>query len=819
MHTWRKVGCCLVAAALGALSSEAETYYLCGKDSGGSSMSGTGSHVGWATTPGGPKAADAATAGNDYVLDTSEDVLRTPTGDYTFLGDSLTLSNGVVALMMTTADQSLTLTNCIVSGPAQINKWGNSGSTQGVAGKIVITDEGVLTFSTAGKSNNDARSLTVSADISGTGTLKTKSENNGGANFVAFSSLKDFTGKLDLQGDGYTYAASRSYHSVNFTQADSFPADASAATADSITIGYGVTVNFSESGSFGENRGVRFTHSAPTIYVASGKTVVFNGTTSGDAGFVKTGAGDLVLSNDTQMVSGTVTVKAGRLFYKPALAKSATIKEDGGTAIELESEAKMIDLSCSGYEGVADGMPHGITVEVTDPVDGAGCTFEWSTDGGVTWSDDKPMFEEAGRRTVHCRVSADGYLARTCQADVFLRHQGTVYVSPNGSATYPYDEPGKAAHDIASALDAVADGQVVSVGAGTYDQTDVVSIGRGISVQGPSDRSAVIRSFGVSLSDGAALSGIAFDGLTRAAASVASGCVVSNCLFRNATAVSAGLYGTLVDCEIRDCTGDNSAVRFYGSNARMIRTKILHVCNTGVAPILSQDEATTLYMEECTVAGCTNAASGGGAVLGHGNGGGSFVLNRCRFLDNTGRYSIGRLGAGGASSWNVYATNCLFASNHAVDVGGQYGNAAGMLWMRNGDFVNCTFADNASAAEAASVFTIDANCKAKVVNGVMSGNGSMTYEVADKLTYDHSLYPEADGTSGNVTGPAVFSKRRREKEPYRLDPSSPGVGGGLLLGWTSGDIDLSGCPRVRGADKVDMGCFTLQTSGFALLLK
>ena len=807
MHTWRNVGCCLVAAVCGALSALAgTTYYLAGDDTNnGSSFTGANQQYcgGWATTDGGTKVKYAVEAGNDYIVSKGY-TLRTPnTSGCTFSGNSLTLgAGGCIALRMT-KNSTLTINNCIVTGNPYFNCW-ISGASFTIAGNFLIQEGGVLQFRSLGGSKSDVRNLTISADVSGAGTLKMYYDVDAVSHSIGLSgSLAGLTGPVLMQGG--------SKQTIKFLSESSFPADASMTTVGSVVIGGGTTVDFEASGLLGENRGIEFTAATPTIYVAAGKTVVFNGATSGDAGFVKTGAGDLVLSNDTQMVSGTVTVKAGRLFYKPALAKSATIKEDGGTAIELESEAKVIDLSCSGYEGVADGVPHGITVEVTDPADGAGCTFEWSTDGGVTWSDDKPMFVEAGRRTVVCRISADGYVTRICQAEVVLRHQGTVYVSPTGSAVPPFDTPEKATHDIAEAVDYAADGQKVQVESGTYSQA--LSVDRSLTLAGPADRSAVL-SGKVTLSGNARISGLSFRN-GSGILTVAAGCVASNCLFASVqNAVLLG--GEVVDCDFTDCAG-NFVIQIAGNAPRMVRTVINHSIGTTSGPITPKDDsATRLYMEDCIVVGCTNQASGGAAVFGFASSGGNVVLNRSRFIGNTGRFAVARTGVSNPA-WSFYATNCLFAANRSVYVGsGQYDYPCSHMSLKNADFVNCTFAGNSSELSKQKLFEFGGN--AKIVNSVLSDNSDMQCAVAN-LTYDHSLYPEADGTSGNVTGPAVFSKRRRENEPYRLDPSSPGVGGGLLLGWTSDDIDLSGRPRVRGARKVDMGCFSLQTFGFALLLK
>ena len=79
-----------------------------------------------------------------------------------------------------------------------------------------------------------------------------------------------------------------------------------------------------------------------------------------------------------------------------------------------------MEVSATGYEGLVDGQPHNIAVTVTKPVGGAGCSYEWSLDGGETWSDKLPNLTEAGVYTVTCRVSAEDFESTEVSATVIL---------------------------------------------------------------------------------------------------------------------------------------------------------------------------------------------------------------------------------------------------------------------------------------------------------------------------------------------------------------------------------------------------------------
>ena len=79
-----------------------------------------------------------------------------------------------------------------------------------------------------------------------------------------------------------------------------------------------------------------------------------------------------------------------------------------------------MEVKATGYEGLVDGHPHNITVTVTKPVGGVGCSYKWSIDGGATWSDGLPNLTEAGVYTVTCQVSAEGFETTEVSATVIL---------------------------------------------------------------------------------------------------------------------------------------------------------------------------------------------------------------------------------------------------------------------------------------------------------------------------------------------------------------------------------------------------------------
>lgn len=82
---------------------------------------------------------------------------------------------------------------------------------------------------------------------------------------------------------------------------------------------------------------------------------------------------------------------------------------NSGTGTLVCYFSKQISATAAGYCGPVQPGGSNIIVQVTNPPEGAGCTYEWSTDGGTTWSDIQPRFTERGVYEVSCRISCEGY--------------------------------------------------------------------------------------------------------------------------------------------------------------------------------------------------------------------------------------------------------------------------------------------------------------------------------------------------------------------------------------------------------------------------
>ena len=94
---------------------------------------------------------------------------------------------------------------------------------------------------------------------------------------------------------------------------------------------------------------------------------------------------------------------------------------NGGTGMLVCSKlTKAISAWATGYFGPVQPDGSSITVQVTNPPEGAGCTYEWSTDGGTTWSGVQPRFTEGGEYEVSCRISCEGYEPFTVKETVLV---------------------------------------------------------------------------------------------------------------------------------------------------------------------------------------------------------------------------------------------------------------------------------------------------------------------------------------------------------------------------------------------------------------
>jgi hypothetical protein len=182
--------------------------------------------------------------------------------------------------------------------------------------------------------------------------------------------------------------------------------------------------------------------------------------------------------------------------------------------------------------------------------------------------------------------------------------------------------------------------------------------------------------------------------------------------------------------------------------------------------------------------------------------------------------------AGGLNVVNATVKHCVIESNYA-----QESPANGGLIVAGASRVeNCLFRANNGAAVNAAGTTLIRNC---TLVGGTGGNpamylgGSSTalncivyYNVAPDVSVvapavmQYSCTSNVVSGAGNIVGAPLFLDRAAGD--FRLMPKSPCINAGLMAGWTAGDADLDGHPRIVGG-MVDMGAFENQLLSGTLL--
>lgn len=429
-----------------------------------------------------------------------------------------------------------------------------------------------------------------------------------------------------------------------------------------------------------------------------------------------------------------------------------------------------------------------------------------------------------------------------CCAALVLRagaDSAVAYVDANAPAGNqpPFDSPERASRSIVDAIATLSPGgKVVFAPNQRWTLESSFSAIGDFSLVGPDDLSTTIVGGNVSVNAGQRFENLIF---SNNVVTVKAGGVLSNC------AVRCGTGERSDGRALKVCGGlatDTTVEDFKGVGVLMDRNaeSTLERCvvRGGQTPddgnqyaIVSVLPEARAVLRNCVVAGNVTRCVAHGGTLGYlyTTGCGyslnykyTLVLDRCIVSNNQGRVAVMRLCNSGnvnlqlADSPRVYATNCLFAANKSIQVGES--GSANRLFMCRGEFVNCTIAENETAAqvELFNLMNEGTGCPqnaavAKFVNTIVSGNACMaTYlpQYGD-INARSCIFPEAVAgnysAAGNLAGPAVF--RGKGVAPHALKTRSPGCGAGDASIWSKGDFDLVGRPRLNRDGTVDMGCY------------
>ena len=121
----------------------------------------------------------------------------------------------------------------------------------------------------------------------------------------------------------------------------------------------------------------------------------------------------------TCSISGnTITVTPGTTKGTATLTiKSATTTsyKEGQATYVVTTKAGVLSVTATGYSGVYDGTPHGITVT------SSGATIKYGTSSGSYTLTSSPTYIEAGTYTVYYEVTKPGYTTVTGSKDVVIK--------------------------------------------------------------------------------------------------------------------------------------------------------------------------------------------------------------------------------------------------------------------------------------------------------------------------------------------------------------------------------------------------------------
>ena len=353
-----------------------------------------------------------------------------------------------------------------------------------------------------------------------------------------------------------------------------------------------------------------------------------------------------------------------------------------------------------------------------------------------------------------------------------------LYVSTNGTHTFPFDSPAKAANNIAAAVAAAPNSTqaVVWVGDGTWKMSTQVKIEKAVTVRslnGPTKTTTSVpgqqRSFCLFHPDAVV------DGFTMTTSGQGNHVMDGAGVFM--------LQGTVTNCIIRNIVIGGRGAAIWMAGGRVVDCHL-------------HDNRTYEWQY----------GYGGGIYIENYSQYGEALAENCRIERNE---CQSKRGGGGVYMKRGTLRNCLIVSNSATyNIPSRGYGIGGGVCMVGGMVENSTVTRN---------FSIQSG------GGVHMGNASA--ELVNTIVYDNSVLLAVDGERNlfNIGGTVGFSCiapvssgiGNTDANPLFIDPdalnfclqtASPCMDSGRYAAWMDGAVDLNGDRRIiNGA--VDMGCF------------
>lgn len=301
-----------------------------------------------------------------------------------------------------------------------------SGSTTLTSGQYVPS------WSNNTNAGTDTASVTVYglgeyAGLSGTATFTINKANQ----TVTFAKPDEQTA---IYGESFANTATAKLDSANakitYSSSDDSIATVDASTGEVTILKAGkVTITATAAGTSNVNEGkaeykLTISKANPTLTFANSSVSVKTTGSVSNTLFTEPKGLTVTYTSSNPSVA-TVNSSTGEitLVGEGTATITATFAEDekyneAKASYTLTVDNDAIAYTAEGWYGTYDGTPHGITVNVTTPADGATVTYKTTEDGN--YSDQKPTYTNAGNYTVYFKIDAKGYDTVTSSAKVVI---------------------------------------------------------------------------------------------------------------------------------------------------------------------------------------------------------------------------------------------------------------------------------------------------------------------------------------------------------------------------------------------------------------
>lgn len=563
-----------------AANSRAEgTSTLNATDAAGSSSFNSNLHWNGGVAPG---------PGTNFFTSTFS--LRSPAaaGNYTFLGDSLTINSGGGALAIKGGNGNIvTINNLTNSG--LISDAINANQNATIAGNMVVVGGATFNTSTA---SGDVRNITNNMIMSGTGAMTntTTTAGNFPGAVIYTANNSAFTGPLIVQSNQTVQAGALNNLGGNPA---SFNAAQLLLNNGTLLPTAGFTMNNANSGvTLGTNGG--------TFNVGSGITFTVANPITGPGSLTKSGAGTLILTSANTYTNGTL-VSGGILNVQNSfgLGSTGTVNEATGNRtssiqlqgnLSLPSSVKFI----TSNDGTVGGVTNAIQNISGDNTINGTVTLTLGG-GGTAIQSDSGALVLAGNITIAAGQTSRGIIlqgvstaANTVSGNVSdLSPTSVDSVTKNGNGTWTLTGT-----NTYTGSTAVNGGTLILSGGGSISNTALISVAAGAILDVSGLTSTFVLNSGQSLSNSVGIVNGSVAAVAGSSIYPATVGVAGTLTFNNNLNLNAG--GT-VNFDLNTIASSGNDQIVVGGNLTLSSSDTIHINAQGGAAPLDQTADYVLF--------------------------------------------------------------------------------------------------------------------------------------------------------------------------------------------------------------------------------